>query len=105
VQLTAARGRWADGTLRPVVEGLWGAGAVAHHLARHTAMRPSPEAGAALAAWHAVHQVVPERLTACLSGIELARMGFPGDIEVAAEVDTSASVPVLVDGLFRGTTP
>lgn len=42
-------------------------------------MRPSPEAGAALAAWHAVHQVVPERLTACLSGIELARMRFPGD--------------------------
>ena len=41
-------------------------------------------------------------LQCCASGRELIDAGYPGDVDVAAELDDSASVPVLRDGMFVG---
>jgi 2-phosphosulfolactate phosphatase len=47
-------------------------------------------------------------LTECVSGRDLANGGFEADVALAAELDVSGTVPVLVDGAFRradATTP
>lgn len=94
--------RWPDGSLRPAVEDLWGAGAVVKGLLDAGAGTEtlSPEA------WVAEHAFESGgdregRLAACASGRELAAAGFADDVAVAAEVDASDVVPVLVDGAFR----
>lgn len=98
VHLVAAGERWSDDTLRPAVEDLWGAGAVATHLPEDTWHR-TPEAHAAAAAWHAAATVIDTELAASTSGQELSEAGFAGD--VAAEVDSTDRVPVLLGGRFR----
>lgn len=40
-------------------------------------------------------------LHGCDSGRELYEYGFPQDVGVAAEIDSSTTVPVLVDGAFQ----
>ncbi len=60
----------------------------------------SPEAAAAVASYAVVAEDLASALRACASGRELIGMGFPEDVEIAAEVDQSRSVPVLKDGLF-----
>lgn len=102
VALVPAGERWPDATLRPAVEDLWGAGAVADHL-RSSGVELTPEARSAAAAWREVRGSAREALHACVSGLELVGQGFPGDVDVAAEVGTSTVVPVLVDGRFRGS--
>ena len=97
--------RWPDGSLRPAVEDLWGAGAVVTALVRELEHRAgpmllSPEAQAAGAAWLAAEDRLPESLAACASGRELVEQGWPSDVEIAAELDTSDRVPVLADGAF-----
>ncbi|EME20886.1 2-phosphosulfolactate phosphatase [Rhodococcus triatomae] len=108
VAVIAAGERWPDGTLRPAVEDLWGAGAVISAL---RVLRPdlsvSPEAETASAAWHSVSERVGTALERCASGRELVAAGFGADVGVAAEVDESRSVPVLdgerfVDRATRG---
>lgn len=91
VAVVAAGERWPDGTLRPAVEDLWGAGAV---LAAIGAGSPSPEAAVAMAAYDALRDV-PAALRGCASGRELVAAGHDGDVAVAAEVGSSAVVPVL----------
>ncbi len=106
VGVVAAGERWSgDGSLRPAVEDLWGAGAVVEALvgARPSAST-SPEAEVARAAWLAVRDGLPEALRACVSGVELREKGFGEDVEVAAALDVSDIVPVLVDGWFRPAT-
>ncbi|GGF55881.1 hypothetical protein GCM10011519_32290 [Marmoricola endophyticus] len=93
VALVPAGERWADGSLRPAVEDLWGAGAVALELEEAGIGVLSPEARAATAAFRAVADDVPGALHACASGRELAEGGFAGDVDVAAEVDSSLVVP------------
>ncbi|MGW5241125.1 2-phosphosulfolactate phosphatase [Monashia sp. NPDC004114] len=105
VVLVPAGERWPDGSLRPAVEDLWGAGAVVAALAARLEHRGgplllSPEAVAAAAAWTAVEDGVSEALLACASGRELVEQGWPEDVAVAAEVDASDVVPVLRDGVF-----
>ena len=60
----------------------------------------APEAAAAAAAFRAVQGDISAALRSCASGRELIDMGYPGDVDVAAELDGSASVPVLDDGMF-----
>jgi 2-phosphosulfolactate phosphatase len=117
-QLVAARGRpaavvvvpagerWPDGSLRPAVEDLWGAGAVISSLVgrlEHQAgpLLLSPEATAAIAAWRAVEGDVGTALSMTASGRELVEQGWPDDVAIAAELDTSTAVPVLRDGAYR----
>ncbi|MFF0265630.1 2-phosphosulfolactate phosphatase [Kribbella sp. NPDC004536] len=97
----AAGERWPDGSLRPAVEDLWGAGGFLSALRRDDL---SPEAQAAVAAYEATKDELPKYLHECAGGRELTAYGFAADVDVAAEVDQSEVVPVLVDGrLFRST--
>ncbi len=107
VGVVAAGERWPDdGSLRPAVEDLWGAGAVvAAMVAARPATRVSPEALVAPAAFGAVRDAVPGQLMRCSSGVELVEQGFGRDVAVAAEVDASPVVPVLTDNWFRGLPP
>jgi 2-phosphosulfolactate phosphatase len=102
VAVVAAGERWPDGSLRPAVEDLWGAGAFIGALAPSAELSAelSPEAGAARAAFEAVAGRLREALPACGSGRELVVAGFGGDLAVAAEVAASDAVPVLRDGWF-----
>jgi 2-phosphosulfolactate phosphatase len=111
VAVIAAGERWPDGSLRPAVEDLWGAGAVIAALAELLAMDPaadgsaatgpaglvplSPEAQSAVAAFGAVSDRLPASMAACGSGRELADIGFAEDVAIAAELDASSCVPLL----------
>ncbi|WP_130388009.1 2-phosphosulfolactate phosphatase [Kribbella sp. VKM Ac-2569] len=97
----AAGERWKDGSLRPAVEDLWGAGGFLSALQGDSL---SPEARAAVAAYDAVADDLPALLHECAGGRELTQYGFGEDVAIAAEVDESDSVPVLEGGtMFRST--
>lgn len=100
VALVCAGERWPDGSLRPAVEDLWGAGAVVTALVAAGWRDVSPEARAAAAAFAAAAPRLGAELRACASGRELVDAGHSGDVDVADELDASASVPVLRDGAF-----
>jgi 2-phosphosulfolactate phosphatase len=92
--------RWPDGSLRPAVEDLWGAGAVLAALVDLGVAGLSPEAELAAAAFRAVEPQVSAALHACASGLELVDNGFPEDVAVAGDLDASRAVPVLADDAF-----
>lgn len=94
VAVISAGERWPDGSLRPAVEDLWGAGAVLDALVGLGWRDLSPEAAVARAAFRAVAAELPHQLAACASGRELGEAGFGNDIDVAAEVDEGSTVPV-----------
>lgn len=96
VAVIAAGERWPDGTLRPAIEDLWGAGAVLQALAERGWYDGfSPEARGATDAWNSVSADLAARLSECASGVELIAAGYPDDVAIAAEVDSGRSVPVL----------
>jgi 2-phosphosulfolactate phosphatase len=101
VVAVAAGERWKDGSLRPAVEDLWGAGGFLSAL-QHS--DPSPEARTAVAAYDTVADELPTMLRECAGGRELRQYGFGEDVEIAAEVDSSRSVPVLRDGTLFAST-
>ena len=76
--------------LRPGIEDLLGAGAIA---AAADGLRLSPEAALAATCYEAVARQVPTVLRACVSGRELVERGFPDDVELAGAVDSSSAVP------------
>jgi 2-phosphosulfolactate phosphatase len=76
------------------VEDLLGAGAIAAALGGSL----SPEAAAAAGAFESVD--VGTQLVHCESGRELVDAGFPQDVELAAMLNVSRTVPVLRDGAF-----
>lgn len=103
VVVVPAGERWPDGSLRPAVEDLWGAGAVIDAVA--SAMPEptrlcSPEAEVARVAFRHVAAGLDIALAACASGRELIEKGYPQDVSIAAELDSSDAVPVLRDGVF-----
>jgi 2-phosphosulfolactate phosphatase len=97
----AAGERWKDGSLRPAVEDLWGAGAFLAALADSGVGPLSPEARAAAAAYRDIAGELPRLLHECAGGRELTAYGFAEDVAIAAEVGASQSVPVLRGGVFR----
>lgn len=102
VAVIPAGERWPDGSLRPAVEDLWGAGAVVNALLRAGVGTEalSPEG------WLAEHTFASDGrrdgwLAVCASGRELVAKGFAADVAIAAEVDASEVVPMLVEGAFE----
>ncbi|HLN75583.1 MAG TPA: 2-phosphosulfolactate phosphatase [Nocardioidaceae bacterium] len=87
--VVAAGERWSDGSLRPSVEDLWGAGAVIALLGELGVGELSPEARGAAAAFR------DDALRECSGGVELSDAGFGDDVRVAARLDASRCVPVL----------
>jgi 2-phosphosulfolactate phosphatase len=94
--------RWPDGSLRPAVEDLIGAGALVAALLDGDADRShSPEAGAAMAAFESVQGDLSDALTASASGRELHEKGNGDDVGWAAALNVSSCVPVLgADGAY-----
>jgi 2-phosphosulfolactate phosphatase len=105
VAVVAAGERWPDGSLRPAVEDLWGAGAVVAALADLGEDDLSAEARVAAAAFRAVESDISRALHDCASGRELAEGGFVGDVDVAGELDRSDVVPVLSGESFGPAGP
>jgi 2-phosphosulfolactate phosphatase len=99
VAVIAAGERWPDGSLRPALEDLLGAGAVIAELQAQRAGPLSPEAAATRVCFTCTDDVA-EAVAACASGLELARSGYADDVAVAVELDGSDVVPVLDDGAF-----
>lgn len=60
----------------------------------------SPEARLARAGYQAVRGCEADALRACASGRELTAQGFAIDVAIAAEIDLSNQVPILIDGCF-----
>jgi 2-phosphosulfolactate phosphatase len=110
VVLVPAGELWPDGSLRPAAEDLWGAGGVAAALAEqleHQAgpLLLSPEAQVAVDAWRGIGDHTAESLASCASGRELVERGYPHDVAIAAEHDSSSVVPVLTHGAFIASPP
>ncbi|MFC9825741.1 2-phosphosulfolactate phosphatase [Streptomyces erythrochromogenes] len=100
VAVIAAGERWPDGSLRPALEDLLGAGAIIAALQAQGAGPLSPEAAAAHACFTHTPDV-PAAVAGCSSGVELARGGFAEDVDIACELDAGTVVPVLADGAFE----
>ena len=77
-------------SLRPGIEDLLGAGAIASAAG---GLRLSAEARLAAATYEAAARDVTAVLRGCVSGRELIERGFPDDVEIAADVDSSSAVP------------
>ena len=103
VAVIGAGERWgSDGSLRPALEDQLGAGAILSTLrSLGFGGSMSPESVCAAALFDAVQPVLADTLHECVGGRELTSKGFRADVAVAAELDASAVVPVLVDGAFR----
>lgn len=88
---------WSDGSLRPAVEDLLGAGAILDALD----LPLSAEARVARAAFRAVAADLALILRESVSGQELIDRGFDEDVEFAAALNVSTTAPFLRDGAYR----
>jgi 2-phosphosulfolactate phosphatase len=98
IGVIAAGERWPDGSLRPALEDLVGAGAIISALG---AVARSPEAELAAAAFRHVETDLQRALETCASGRELIELGFDADVRLAAELDVGTVAPVFGDGAFH----
>ena len=105
ISLIPAGERWPDGSLRPSLEDLLGAGAILHALSEALpgtlSDRRSPEAEAAVAVFLHFRDRLLDTLSTCGSGIEIADRGAPGEIPLVAAYNASQHAPCLVDGAYR----
>jgi 2-phosphosulfolactate phosphatase len=96
IALIPAGERWREGSLRPCLEDLIGAGSVLAELPG----RLSPEAELALAAFARFRSNLRETLLRSGSGKELLRKGFALDVDLAAEYSQSLVVPTFACDRF-----
>ena len=97
-------GREAGAPLRFAVEDLLGAGAIIDALGALGIDHTSPEAAAAGEAFRGLARASRHLLTSSGSGQELLSMERRAEVLAAAEVDATASVPVLRAGFFTDAT-
>jgi 2-phosphosulfolactate phosphatase len=103
VTVIAAGESWPDGSLRPALEDLLGAGAVIAALRDQGSGPLSPEAEAARACYETTAD--PERaVTDSASGRELAQGGFADDIAIATEANSCAVTPVITGRAFTAAS-
>jgi 2-phosphosulfolactate phosphatase len=88
--------QWSDGSLRPCLEDLLGAGAVLAEL--HGTL--SPEAQVAVAAFRRFQRDLCGALRSCGSGKELVQRGFALDVDLASAHGMSSAVPRLANERF-----
>lgn len=98
VSLIPAGERWPDGTLRPALEDLAGAGAIIANLTG----RLSPESKAALAVYQHLETDLSREIRECSSGKELIEKGFEEDVRLACAVNASSTAPLLVENRYEG---
>ncbi len=96
ISVIPAGERWEDGSLRPALEDLVGAGAILRYLSG----RLSPEAAVAVAAFEGLKDNLVTALRKCSSGKELIARGFAADIELAAAINTSSCVPLFTQNAY-----
>lgn len=87
---------WPTGELRPCLEDWIGAGAVVSQLPGTR----SPEAELAVACFERFRSDLDAALRQASSGKELIERGFAFDVDLAAELDVSDTVPQLVGRCF-----
>jgi len=73
-----------------------GAGAILHALG----LPCSPEAEVARLAFLGIRGCLAELVRGSVSGEELIRRGYPGDVDAAIEYDVSAVAPLLLNGAY-----
>lgn len=103
VGVIAAGERRPDGSVRPAVEDLLGAGAVLASIDPSGSIarpRCSPEASAARAAFLDARPLLSDALHRCASGRELTRVGRGDDVDAAAALDATDLAAQLVDDAF-----
>lgn len=96
ISVIPAGERWEDGSLRPALEDLLGAGAILSYLPG----KLSPEAEAAVATFQRLKDNLIISLRSCSSGKELVTRGFSRDIELAAAINTSSCVPLFIHNAY-----
>ncbi|MEM1394775.1 MAG: 2-phosphosulfolactate phosphatase [Cyanobacteria bacterium P01_H01_bin.150] len=96
VTVIPAGEKWEDGSLRPSLEDLIGAGAILSYLSGSL----SPEAETAVTVFNNFKNDLLNTLKKCISGKELIARGFESDVELAAEINVSNCVPVFVDNAY-----
>jgi 2-phosphosulfolactate phosphatase len=96
VTVVACGERWEDGSVRPCIEDLLGAGAIVAALSGSK----SAEALVAENAFVSVKPRLAEILSSCASAIELTQRDFANDVSLALEFDRSTCVPQLVNGAY-----
>jgi 2-phosphosulfolactate phosphatase len=97
VAVIACGEHWPDGSLRPCLEDLLGAGALISQLRGSR----SAEAEAAAGVWEAARSGdIGAMLRTCGSGRELREKGRSDDVEYAGKVEASTAVPLLIGGRF-----
>jgi 2-phosphosulfolactate phosphatase len=88
---------WSDGSLRPAIEDLLGAGAIFDALD----LPLSSEARLARDAFRSAGEDLAAMIRGSTSGRELIDRGFDQDVEFAVARDVSTAAPVLRDGAYR----
>ena len=100
ISVIPAGERREDGSLRPAIEDLIGAGAILSYLEG----KLSPEAETAAAVFQSLKDNLVKVLRQCSSGKELIARGFDTDIELAAAINTSFCVPLFTQGAYQEPT-
>lgn len=88
--------KWENGSLRPALEDLIGAGAILSCCKG----KLSPEAAGAVAVFQRLKDNLITTLRQCSSGKELIARGFATDIELAADINSSNCVPLFTDHAY-----
>jgi 2-phosphosulfolactate phosphatase len=92
--------RWQDdGSLRPSIEDLLGAGAIISCLSG----KLSPEAQLASKAFVSLQNDLFNILLNCSSGKELQDIGYPEDIRLCSQINTDKCAPILINGAYQST--